>query len=75
MKLAEIDLMHEESGEFPVLLLDDVLSELDDRRKEFLLNSIGGLQTFITCTDRNFFNQGNDKAAFFYVEGGAVQRK
>lgn len=73
MKLAEIDLMQEESGEFPVLLLDDVLSELDDRRKEFLLESIGGLQTFITCTDRKFFNIGSG-AAFFYVENGIIQR-
>ncbi len=74
MKLAEIDLMQEESGEFPVLLLDDVLSELDDRRKEFLLDSIGGLQTFITSTDRGFFNRGNDEAAFFYIKNGTMQR-
>ncbi len=72
MKLAEIDLMKEESGEFPVLLLDDVLSELDDRRKEYLLDSINGMQTFITCTERRFFQRNTDGAAFFYVEGGSI---
>lgn len=72
MKLAEIDLMKEESGDYPVLLLDDVLSELDDRRKEYLLDSIEGLQTFITCTDRRFFKRSTEAADFFYVESGNV---
>lgn len=72
MKLAEIDLMKEESGDYPVLLLDDVLSELDDRRKEQLLDSIGGMQTFITCTDRRFFKRSTENAEFFYVENGKL---
>lgn len=72
MKLAEIDLMKEESGDFPVLLLDDVLSELDDRRKEYLLENIDGMQTFITCTDKRFFQRSTDGAAFFYVENGNI---
>lgn len=73
MKLAEIDLMKEESGEYPVLLLDDVLSELDDRRKEFLIQSINNVQTFITCTDRKFFKTNRENTAFFYVESGNVE--
>jgi DNA replication and repair protein RecF len=73
MKLAEIDLMKEESGDYPVLLLDDVLSELDDRRKEYLLNSIGTMQTFITCTDKRFFKRNTNQCAFFYVENGIVR--
>lgn len=72
MKLAEIDLMKEESGDYPVLLLDDVLSELDDRRKEYLLESINGVQTFITCTDRRFFQRSTEATEFFYVEGGNI---
>jgi len=72
MKLAEIDLMKEESGEYPVLLLDDVLSELDDRRKEYLLDSIGEVQTFITCTDRRFFNRKADDTKFLYIENGTL---
>ena len=73
MKLAEIDLMKEESGEYPVLLLDDVLSELDDRRKEYLIESIENVQTFITCTDRRFFKSNSRNAAFFYVESGNIE--
>ena len=72
MKLAEIDLMKEESGDYPVLLLDDVLSELDDRRKDYLLDNIKGMQTFITCTDKLFFKKNMELAAFFYVEGGNI---
>lgn len=73
MKLAEIDLMKEESGEYPVLLLDDVLSELDDRRKEFLIEGIKNVQTFITCTDRRFFKTKRENTSFFYVNSGKVE--
>ncbi len=72
IKLAEIDLMKEETGEFPVLLLDDVLSELDDRRKEYLLDSIDGMQTFITSTDKRFFKRSSEKANFFIVQAGNI---
>lgn len=72
MKLAEIDLMKEESGDTPVLLLDDVLSELDDRRKEYLLESISGLQTFITCTDLNFYKREGSAASLFHVDNGSI---
>lgn len=72
MKLAEIDLMKEESGEFPVLLLDDVLSELDDKRKEYLLESVQGVQSFITSTDRRFFQGSPKDTAFIHIENGAL---
>ena len=49
-KLAEVELIRQEIGENPVLLLDDVLSELDENRQRFLINNIENLQTFITCT-------------------------
>ena len=51
MKMAERLLFLEETGEPPILLLDDVLSELDEKRQEFVLNRIGGGQTFITCCE------------------------
>lgn len=51
VKLAEIDLMHDQTGEYPVLLLDDVLSELDDTRQTHLLTAIQDkVQTFLTTT-------------------------
>lgn len=72
IKLAEIDLIREETGEFPVLLLDDVLSELDERRKEYLMDSIDGLQAFITCTDKKIYNNEKKDAVFFYVNEGRI---
>lgn len=50
LKLAEIELVKQEIKDTPILLLDDVLSELDSKRQHYLLESIGGIQTFITCT-------------------------
>ncbi len=49
IKLAERDIFLDDTGEMPVLLLDDVLSELDAARQEFVLNRIGGGQTLVTC--------------------------
>ena len=51
MKLAEREIHLQEFDEYPVLLLDDVLSELDPGRQEFVLNRIGGGQTLITCCE------------------------
>ena len=51
IKLAEREIFKSETGEYPVLLLDDVLSELDAGRQEFVLNRIGGGQTLITCCE------------------------
>ena len=51
LKLAEREIFKTETGEYPVLLLDDVLSELDAGRQEFVLNRIGGGQTLISCCE------------------------
>lgn len=71
IKLAEREIFLEESGEYPVLLLDDVLSELDSARQEFVLNRIGGGQTFITCCEDE---QIKDKTGgnVIFVEKGQV---
>ncbi|HPF87961.1 MAG TPA: DNA replication/repair protein RecF [Candidatus Limiplasma sp.] len=53
MKLGEIQLIENEMGELPTLLLDDVFSELDHQRRNALLQSTKGVQTFITCTDKS----------------------
>ncbi|MEL7567606.1 MAG: DNA replication/repair protein RecF [Dehalobacterium sp.] len=55
LKIAELELVKSETGEYPVLLLDDVMSELDERRRDHLLVFIGErVQTFITTTDLDF---------------------
>lgn len=51
IKLSELILHREHLGEYPLLLLDDVLSELDPGRQDFILNRIGGGQVFITCCE------------------------
>ena len=51
LKLAERELFEDDTGQWPVLLLDDVLSELDAQRQAFVLNRIGGGQTLITCCE------------------------
>ena len=53
IKLAEIEYYFSESGEKPILLLDDVLSELDEKRRTALLEATKGTQTLITCTEFN----------------------
>ena len=55
LKLSEIHLVRDLIKDLPVLLLDDVLSELDTNRQNYLLNSLGGIQTFITCTGLDEF--------------------
>ena len=51
LKLAQLRLMEQELGEPPILMLDDVLSELDEFRQKMLFNAVGNLQILITCTD------------------------
>jgi len=51
MKLSELHVMREETGEWPILLLDDVMSELDPSRRKFLLRHLDGIQVILTCTD------------------------
>lgn len=59
MKLAEVELYEKESGDRPVLLLDDVLSELDENRQKVLLQLTRGAQTLLTCTE--YYAGGNAK--------------
>ena len=53
LKLSEIELMELQTGEAPVLMLDDVMSELDPDRRRLLISRLEGVQTFVTCTDEN----------------------
>ncbi|MEE0800540.1 MAG: DNA replication/repair protein RecF [Gemmiger sp.] len=71
MKLAEAAVAGEVLGEHPVMLLDDVLSELDDARQTYLLTRIEDKQTFVTTCDSAAFARTNGKLVF--VEGGRVR--
>ncbi|HHW49146.1 MAG TPA: DNA replication/repair protein RecF [Clostridiaceae bacterium] len=74
MKLSEIDIMKEDTGESPILLLDDVMSELDSSRQEYLFESIKSIQTFITCTEKSFFEGKvpEKSSKFFRVKNGKI---
>ena len=74
LKLSEIRLIEQVSGDRPVLLLDDVLSELDAHRQNYLLENISDIQTMITCTGLDdFVNTRMHLDKVFYVEAGKIQ--
>ena len=72
VKLAEREILLKETGEYPVLLLDDVLSELDQRRQEFVLNRIGGGQTLITCCEDEGISSRTGGRVLF-VQNGRIR--
>ncbi|MDD2647442.1 MAG: DNA replication/repair protein RecF [Eubacteriales bacterium] len=72
LKLAQLSLMEAEIGEKPLLLLDDVLSELDSMRREYLLASMDKAQTFVTCTDETDLS-GAKVDAIIRVSGSVLE--
>ena len=74
LKLSEIELVKKITGDTPVLLLDDVLSELDNNRQNYLLDSIGNIQTIITCTGLDeFVNHRFEIDKVFKVTDGKLE--
>ena len=74
LKLSEIELVTGLIGEKPVLMLDDVLSELDSRRQNYLMNTIGGIQTMITCTGLDeFVNNRFEIDQLYQIEDGHIR--
>jgi len=74
LKLAEIEIVKAEIGEYPILLLDDVLSELDNNRKGYLIKYIKGIQTVITTTDDDDLIKltKNYNKNFYYIDEGKI---
>lgn len=73
MKFSSLKIIKEVTGESPVLLLDDVLSELDVNRKRYVLSTISGIQTVITCTGiEDLEDYLDDKAKIFNVSNGEI---
>ena len=76
MKLSELEFLRSETGEYPILLLDDVMSELDRTRRERLMEFISKerIQTLITATDEAYLPMkitGN----IFHIISGKVSKK
>lgn len=76
LKLAELEFLKDETGEYPVLLLDDVMSELDENRRKNLLSLLQekNIQTLITATDTTLFSI-HPKNKFFKVDKGLVSEE
>ena len=74
LKLAEREIILQETGEYPILLLDDVLSELDSRRQAFVLNRIGGGQTLITCCEDAQLIAGRTGGRVLTVKDGVISK-
>ena len=76
LKLSEIELVKQVTKDTPILLLDDVLSELDKHRQNYLLDSICDVQTLITCTGvDDFVNHRFSINKMFHVEKGNVTKE
>ena len=73
LKLSEAAVISEISGEHPVALLDDVMSELDEGRQDYILNHIKDWQVFITCCDRNSVKLLKEGIALHMSEGEVIK--
>ncbi len=73
LKLAELQVICDEIGENPILLLDDFMSELDSTRRKNFLENIKGTQVVITCTDK--IELENAEYETFFVENGKIEKK
>lgn len=74
LKLSQLELAQRERGEAPVLMLDDVMSELDPGRRRQLIERIDQVQTFVTCTDLSDL-AGAKQGAVYHVDNGVLTRE
>ena len=74
MKIAQIELVKQSIGEYPVLLLDDILSELDKGRQRFFMEQLRCEQVIMTCTDAYAMERGGQKS-FYCVKNGIVTKE
>ncbi len=74
LKLAEFEFMKEVLGEPPLLLLDDIFSELDKERQEKLLKFLNKGQVIITCTDKDMLLKADCNAKLFEIKGGTIKK-
>lgn len=75
LKLAEIDMIRNKTGHDPVLLLDDVMSELDIFRRKHLLENLETVQVFLTSTEKKAYAGLRRQVVYFQICGGTVEKK
>lgn len=72
LKLTELNIIEEEIGEEPILLLDDFMSELDENRRNNLTTAINNNQVFITCTDKIIVEEKNN--TIYHIENAKIKK-
>lgn len=72
MKLAQANILLDETDEAPIFLLDDVLSELDPSRQEFIISRIDNMQVFITCCDDSIPRNVKKSGKMYHIGGGRI---
>ena len=73
LRMAELDIIYDEIGEYPILLLDDFMSELDEKRRKHLLEKIENIQVIITCTEK--IKLENKNILIYNVKDGKVRKE
>ncbi len=73
LKLSQAYILEQEKDDAPCILLDDVLSELDEFRQKFVLSKIKGMQVFITCCEKNIQFEKNQHGRLYNIEGGRIK--
>ncbi len=73
LKMSELEIIYDEIGEYPILLLDDFMSELDEKRRKHLLEKIENIQVIITCTDK--IELENKNILIYNVKDGKVKKE
>ncbi len=75
MKMAQMETINELREEYPVLLLDDIMSELDSKRRQYLAERIVDKQVILTCTDTDFGKVGGETELFEIKEGRIIKQE
>jgi len=73
-KTAEIEIIKEDTGKYPIFLLDDVMSELDPKRREMMMNELKSMQAVITCTEKEIVKEKR-QAKFQEIIAGKLQKR
>ena len=74
LKLSELKVIYDEIGEYPILLLDDFMSELDDKRRKNFLNNIKDIQVIITCTEKIIL-ENSKYFSYNVIDGNVIEQK
>ena len=73
LKLSELKVIYDEIGEYPILLLDDFMSELDDKRRKNFLNYIKDIQVIITCTEKIML-ENLEYFSYNVIDGNVIEK-